>query len=140
MLGSGFLARSLLGFEARLLRRLAFRLGLGFALAILLFLARHLRLEARLLGLELRFHFGFAPRSLLGLLVFLLPCLGGRLFQRHAAQLGDLSLGERGVDASRELLHVQLEVVRIVAVLDGAPELELDLLITVLRVAIRGSR
>src|SRR5205085_10877056 len=82
----GFLARSLLGFEARLLRRLAFRLGLGFALAILLFLARHLRLEPRLLSLELRFHFGFALRSLLGLLVFLLPCLGG-LFQRHAAQL-----------------------------------------------------
>src|SRR5262249_36379127 len=52
-----------------------------------------------------------------------------RRLGRFAAQLRDLALRERSVDAIRELLDVELEIVRIVAVLDRAPELQLSLLL-----------
>ena len=104
------------------------RLRFGLALLVLLLLLGHLGLETRLLGLELRLGIGLAPRGLFGFLLLLLFRLGARLFERHAAQLRDLALGERGVNSRRELLDVEIEVVRVVAVLDGAPELELDFL------------
>src|SRR5205085_1820865 len=124
--GVGLGSRLGLGFGFR------FRLGtLGFALLVLGLFARHLgggflpRLlgfEAGFLRLELHLGVGFAPRGFFLLLLLLLFRLGARLLERHAAQLRDLALGERGVDAGRELLDVELEVVRVVAVLDRAPE------------------
>src|SRR5207248_805683 len=94
-------------------------LGVGFALG-------HLGLALGD-GIELRLDLGFALLRLFGLsllLLFLLLALLGR----DAAQLRDLALRELGVDAGRELLDVELEVVRVVAVLDRAPEFELDFL------------
>src|SRR5438094_308716 len=139
-LGSGLLLRLLRLALGELLAFLTPRLRLGLALLVLGVLARYLRFEARLLRLELRFGFGLATRCLLELLALLLLRLCRRFLERQTAQLGDLALRERRVDAIRELLYVELEVVRVIAVLDRAPELELDLLAAALRAGARGAR
>src|SRR5688572_27280357 len=120
-------------FLARFFRGLGLRLGFGLALRLtlleLFLLARQLELEPFLLLGELGARLGLAARGFLGLAPLLLLRLGAGLVLGGAAQLRDLALGERGVDAVRELLDVELEVVGVVAVLDRAPELELDFLV-----------
>ena len=122
------------GFLLCLLRRFGACFGLGLALRLALpeffLFPRQLELELFLLIRELRARLGLLARCFLGLLALLLLGLRvGLVVDCCAAQLGDLALGERGVDAGRELLHVKLEVVRVGAVLDRAPELELDFLV-----------
>src|SRR6185436_10557478 len=124
------LGLALLQLGSRVLPRL-FRLGVRFGLALLvfLFLLRHLGFETGLVGLELDLGLGLAPGRFLLILLLLLARLDARVVERLAAQLGDLAFRQGRVDAGRELLHVELEVVRVVAVLDRAPELELDFLV-----------
>src|SRR6185503_15155341 len=104
---------------------------LGFALCVLGFFLRQLGFELGFFLGKLLLDLGLALGCFLGLLLFLVRDrlgLGAGFLGRDAAQLGDLALGERRVDAGWKLLHVEVEVVRIVAVLDRAPELELDFL------------
>ena len=129
------------GFEFDLFSGILFgtRLGFGIALCLVLggaflvvgFALFKLRFELGFLFGELCFYFCLTASRLFELALLLLGCLGAfgrRLFAGNAPQLGALALGERGIDAFRELLDVEIEVVGVVAVLDRAPEFELDLL------------
>src|SRR4029077_189300 len=147
----GLAPRLLFGFAPRLFFRLApgllFRLapGLLFRLAPrLLFrfaLLARLRLAPRqlvrlpaVLLLELAQLFGFRARGIRAVRA----ARGARVHSARGlrsgpragvlAQLGDLALGKARIGAARELLHVELEILGVVAVLDRAPELDLDFL------------
>src|SRR6185436_1288935 len=130
-----FLAGLLVSFRARLGLRLALRLAL---LEFFLF-PRQLELELFLLLGKLGARFGLLARRVLGFLLLLALGLGAGFLGRRTAQLGDLALRQGGIDSVRELLDVELEIVRVVAVLDGAPELELDFLVARLRAGLRAA-